>query len=91
MVMTEFFFMQRLYFQRFSFPLHGFLNKNHEFFGNVQNRFPLNTSQARATYFKKCVAVFRVRGCLHRLFSALRSRIIDDNNFTRHDCAPCRP
>jgi len=47
--------------------------------------FPQNditvTLQVRATYRKRCVAVLRIRGCLHCLSSPTRSRVIAFHNF----------
>ena len=48
-------------------------------------------SQVCATYLKKCVAVFRIRRCLHWLFSTLCSRVMTNNNLKRHDRGFCVP
>jgi len=45
------------------------------------------TSQVRATYLKKCFAVFRIRRCLHWLSSATWSRVTTDHNSKSHDPA----
>jgi len=45
------FFIDKLYFQRVWFPLHGFWNKSHDFVGNVNNGFSLKkTSKWRHKY-----------------------------------------
>jgi len=45
----------------------------------------------RATYLKRCVAVFPTRQCLHWLSSSFRSRVMADHIFESHDRDFCRP
>ena len=63
-------FIQKNFFQRVSFPLHGFLNKNHEFFGFARNGFsPEKRSQWRYRYAEH---TSKMRCCLpHPRMSSL--------------------
>jgi len=42
------------------------------------------TLPVSATYLKRFVAVFRIRGCFRWLSSPIRTRVMADNNFIGH-------
>jgi len=42
------------------------------------------TSQVSGTYLSSCVAVLRIRGCLHWVSSSIRSWVMVVHNFKRH-------